>query len=388
MFNPNLQSTLDIDGHTFQFSPHPVVPSLVWGQEGRHAIVYRMTTNGRGPAKAYALKVFRPVFRHAGLIEAVEAMAWYQELPGMRVCAQQVLTPETHPRLIAQHEDLDHAMLMPWIEGETWFDYLQKRQRVTLDQSRALAESVAWVLYALELNQIAHCDLSSGNVIVDDSLEQVNLIDVEDLYSPWLEPPPFVPAGSIGYAHRSVQQDGQWGPLGDRFSGAVLVAEMLIWAKPDLRMMAHGESFFDPAEMHDPGSERYHALRDMLRVFDPAFAEAFEQAWRSRTLNECPPLKTWYDLLDGLPREPVASWAPINPREFEANTPRPKSVAVGAGRAASKAGLPVDTKKRGRLGQWAQNISRSLGVGCNVLLVAGALISFITCFIIVALMTG
>jgi len=56
-------------------------------------------------------------------------------------------------------------------------------------------------------------------------------------------------------------------------------------------------------------------------VYDEGFAEAFEAAWRAASLESCPPLKTWYDLLDRLPRDPVASWAPIDVREF--NEPEP-----------------------------------------------------------------
>ncbi len=340
MFNPSLNTRLVIDGQEYRFSPHPVVPTLVWGQEGRHAIVYRIEA-ADGPASGnrralmapaangngYALKVFRPAFRHPGLLESAEALSWAHELPGMRVCDQRVITRETHPDLVAQYEDLDYALLMPWIDGQTWFDYLQKRERATLEQSRTLAESLAWVLYALELNHLAHCDLSSGNVIVGPGLNMVHLVDVEDLYSPWLTPPPMVPAGTPGYQHKEVSRLGQWRPAGDRFAGAVLMAEMLGWAHPEVRKHAAGESYFEPDELQEE-SERYFILRDVLRIYDPGFAETFEAAWRSRSLESCPPLKTWYDLLDALPRDPVESWAPIDPEELAQETPRPANVAV------------------------------------------------------------
>ena len=323
MFNPTLNTRLMIDNAEYSFTPHPVVPSITWGQEGRHAIVFQI----RSEQARYALKVFRPVFRHEGLIDAAETLNYYQELPGMRVCKQRVLTRATHGELIDRFEDLDYAMLMPWIEGQTWFDFLQKKENVTLDQSRQMAENIAWVLYALELNRLAHCDLSSGNVIIAPQLKQVDLIDVEDLYSPWIEPPPYVSLGTMGYAHQSVRAEGQWGPLGDRFAGALILAEMLAWANPDVRNAAFGESYFMPEEVQ-ADSERYRLLRDTLRVYDPGFAETFESVWRSRSLEDCPSLKTWYDLLDSLPREPVAQWAPIDPRKYAVNTPRPSNVAV------------------------------------------------------------
>lgn len=334
MFNPTLKTRLVVDDQEFSFSPHPVVPTLVWGQEGRHAIVYRMQAEGNGRpllsrngGNGYALKVFRPAFRHPGLLESAEALSWAHELPGMRVCNQTVITRDSHPTLVEQYEDLDYAMLMPWIDGQTWFDYLQTRTRTTLDQSRALADNMAWVLYALELNQLAHCDLSSGNVIVDPGQDAVHLVDVEDLYSPWLTPPPMVPAGTPGYQHHEVPGTGQWRPAGDRFAGAVLMAEMLGWAHPDVRRAAWGESYFAPEELQQD-SERFIILRDVLRKYDAGFAETFEAAWRSRSLETCPPLKSWYDLLDTLPRDPVASWAPLDPREFEGETDVPAGIAV------------------------------------------------------------
>ncbi len=336
MFNPSLNTRLVIDEQEYKFSPHPVVPTLVWGQEGRHAIVYRMEPVGepvralsRANGHAVALKVFRPAFRHPGLLESAEALSWAHELPGMRVCDQKVIRRETHPQLVGQYEDLDYAMLMPWIEGQTWFDYLQKRERTTLDQSRALAESMVWTLYALEINKLAHCDLSSGNVIVDPSLQSVHLVDVEDLYSPWLTPPPMVPAGTPGYQHREVSKVGQWRSTGDRFAGAVLMAEMLGWAHPEVRENAFGESYFAPDELQKD-TPRYHLLQEVIRVYDEGFADVFADAWKSDSLDECPPFEEWYDLVDDLPYGPVASWAPVNPQEFDVETAVPDNIAVPA----------------------------------------------------------
>jgi serine/threonine protein kinase len=356
MFNPNLNTRLSIDGVEYSFTPHPAVPSLVWAQEGRHATVYRV----QDKTDAYGLKVFRPAFRHPGLITTAESLWTYHELPGMLVCKQAVITREGFPELVAQYEDLDYAMVMPWIAGDTWFDILGKRQRLTLDQSRALAESMAWVLYALELNQLAHCDLSSGNVIIDPHMDQGNLVDVEDLYSPWLEPPPMLPAGSAGYQHKESGGGGQWAPTGDRFAGVILMAEMLGWAHPDVRKAAWGESYFAPDELQK-GSPRFDTLLKALQGYHPGFAETFEATWRSEHLEDCPPLKTWYDLLDALPRDPVASWAPINQKDFQ-----DELEALEDEPNKPKGFLPAGPAQPGR-------------TGCRVLATIGAVILLFTC---------
>ncbi|MCC6905161.1 MAG: hypothetical protein IT326_04900 [Anaerolineae bacterium] len=73
MFNPTLDTRLTIDGYSYTFAPHPVVPSIPWGQEGRHAIVFRIESH----SEAFALKVFRPAFRHEGLIDAANGISLY-----------------------------------------------------------------------------------------------------------------------------------------------------------------------------------------------------------------------------------------------------------------------------------------------------------------------
>ncbi len=384
MFNPSLTTTLEIGGVTYRFSPHPVVPSMVWGQEGRHAVVYRLQPEYGG--MAYALKVFREAFRHDGLLGAADSLNLYSSLPGMRVCEQIVLTPERHGALINQYEDLNYAMMMPWIEGNTWFDLLQMRKNLSLDQSRALAESMAWVLYALEINYLAHCDLSSGNVIIDPDFVQVDLIDVEDLYTPWVDPPPFVSIGSVGYQHDSVAQTGQWSPSGDRFAGAVLIAEMLGWAHAEVRKAAYGESFFAPDELQQ-NTERYHLLRDVLRQFDAGFAEAFEQAWRSRSLTECPPLRTWYDLLDALPREPVKEWAPIDLEAFGVDkviAPAPNIAAGLPGYEIKPAPVQQPTPNQAPPPKQPSNRQQSPNPfwkqGCRTVIFVIAMSSFLCCF--------
>ena len=231
MFNPDLTTQLSINGSTFAFSPHPAVSSLVWGQEGRRAVVYRIKETRRlGDNAPFALKVFRPVHRRPALVDAAATLTTYAHLPGMRVAEQYVLTREAYSELIERHEDLEYAMVMPWIEGATWFDHLHEKRPLSLKESRLLAKHMARVLSGLEERGLAHCDLSSPNVIIAPSLTELDLVDVEDFYGPDMPEPPSLPAGSQGYQHKT-SAEGQWGPLGDRFAGAVLIAERYLAAR-------------------------------------------------------------------------------------------------------------------------------------------------------------
>jgi hypothetical protein len=323
MFNPTLSTQLQINGSAYSFSPHPAVSGLVWGQEGRRAIVYRIVEmRRRGEGEAYALKVFRPVHRRASLVEAAAALTTYSELPGMRVAEQTVLTRETYPDLLERYEDLEYAMVMPWIEGATWFDHLNERRRLTLKESRKLAMHMARILSELESEGLAHCDLSSANVIIDPSQTVLHLVDVEDFYGPDMPKPPRLPAGTPGYQH-STSHEGQWTPLGDRFAGAILIGETLGWAHPAVRTRRYAESYFDPSEMQK-STTRFRVLRGVLRIHDGRLANLFEQAWRADTLEACPPLSEWYEVLQDLPLEdPVATWQAIETSFYETR-PEPR----------------------------------------------------------------
>lgn len=309
MFNPTLQTRLQINGTAYTFSPHPVVPALVWGQEGRRGIVFRMVEETRkGQGDAYALKVFRPVHRRHELVEIAAALSLHSELPGMEAAEQMVITRDEYPGVINAYEDLEYAVVMPWIEGATWFDLLNEKRKLTLRESRLLATHMARVLSTLEGNGLAHCDLSSANVIIDPTLTVLHLVDVDDFYGPEMPQPQGLPAGTSGYQHKTSRDAGQWGPYGDRFAGAVMMAEMLGWAHPGVRLRSYGENFFDPTEMQK-NNERFRVLRGVLNIHDKRLAQMFEQAWRSQKLSDCPPLAEWYEVLQDLPtEEPVATW--------------------------------------------------------------------------------
>jgi len=91
---------------------------------------------------------------------------------------------------------------------------------------------------------------------------QVELVDVEQLYSPDLPETERSMAGSPGYAHATAAS-GIWEQAGDRFAGAILLAEMLTWSSPRIRDEAAGDSFFEPSELQRD-CQRYRVLRATL----------------------------------------------------------------------------------------------------------------------------
>jgi len=318
VFQPIVNQELLIGGSAYRVAEHPAAPGMPYGQEGRTAVVYQIA----GADDSRALKVFKPRYRVPGLVSLARRLAPFADMPGLRVCRRAVLTPQHDDDLLPQHPDLIYAVVMPWIEGPTWMEVLLEKEPFSQEQSLALARALATVLAGMEQESLAHCDLSGPNVLLpmlagaarNPSQAAVELVDVEQMYAPDLRRPDFLPSGSSGYAHRTASE-AIWSPDADRFAGALLIAEMLGWCDERAQEAAWGESYFDPAEMHQP-NERYHLLATVLRErWGPPVGSLFEQAWRSETPVECPTFGEW---MMRLPRTVPAIPAPLPTASAEA----------------------------------------------------------------------
>jgi len=300
-FQPNVHDELTIDGVTYRIAEHPAAPRIPYGQEGRAGIVYQLlpaADRSAGFQPAMALKVFKPRFRLPFLVAQADRMAPFAALPGLRAARRTVLTPSRHADLLRQHPDLTYAVLMPWIEGPTWFDVLMGKTPLPPQTSLDLAHSLAQVLMRMEEQGIAHCDLSAPNVMLPllAGGTGVELVDLEGLYAPGMTRPQELSSGSAGYAHKQAA-GGLWGPEADRFAGAVLLAEMLGWCDLQVVQAAWGESYFDPQEMQQE-TPRYHTLVEALeRHWGSSVARLFERAWHSDSLLDCPTFGEWMVVL-------------------------------------------------------------------------------------------
>ena len=61
---------------------------------------------------------------------------------------------------------LSWSVVMPWIEGDPWAEYVEKRKPISESTCVALASHTATILAGLEQRKLVHADISSGNVIV------------------------------------------------------------------------------------------------------------------------------------------------------------------------------------------------------------------------------
>lgn len=313
VFEPEPYSQLLIGAQVYEVMPHPVVPSMAFGQEGRKATIYQLRHDG----KLYALKIFKSTFRTPSLVRIYKDLTQLN-LPGFEICQNmQIFTKSSKLQLLNTYPEMEYAMLMPWIKGSTWFDIIAASFGISKQASKVIAKNTARILADLEMRGYAHCDVAGGNVVIDTSTSQVNFIDVDDMYGPGFLTPKSLPQGTDGYYHRTSRSNnyGQWCATGDRFSAAVLLAEMFTWHDPKIRRAADVEHFFDHKELQDTHCARYQLMLNVLKSASPEVADCFERAWCSDTLEACPSLKEWAFLLEW----PVVEWTPIKLSETESH---------------------------------------------------------------------
>lgn len=213
-FRPAVGDTLQINGIKYTVAAHPQSPMYPYAQEGGRATVYRLDA----PHGARALKVFKSVYRTRQLAESSRVLERFSTFMGMGVCRREVLAPTADGRNPLDESDLAWSVLMPWVEGSTWYDILtessERRRPIDIVLMRGIVQQFLNILIELELNGVTHCDLSPGNVLIRLRPPEVDLIDVEEVCALGMPIPENVPRGTPGYMHASAI-DGMWHPYAD-----------------------------------------------------------------------------------------------------------------------------------------------------------------------------
>ncbi|PWA06685.1 hypothetical protein DCC39_17280 [Pueribacillus theae] len=306
-FQPEVGDTLRLFNKTYSFSRHPAVEGLEmpYGQEGRQGIVYQLIEEtAKEKKQAVALKVFRNRFKNQHQVELSNRIRKYAAVYGLSACSRAVIEEGDHKKLLKKYGDLQYSVMMPWIEGPTWADLVLDEEPLSKEDALQLACTFAYVLKEMEASELAHCDLSSSNVLIplfeknkrSTYFADIELVDVEELYAPGLERPEIVPTGSPGYAAAYVKE-GIWNKNADRFAGAVLLAEMATWHDESIRKnKADDISYFAEDELQ-ADSERYRLLLNALeRTLGQAGEAFFKQVWQSEKPEECPSFSEWFAL--------------------------------------------------------------------------------------------
>jgi hypothetical protein len=304
VFSPKVNDKLKIGPETYTITEHPAAKGMPYGQAGRRATVYQLSTTRN---EFRALKVFNAIYRTDDTRVQAEKLSKYAMLPGMIACKRIVLSPIQYPDLRNRLKSLQYAVIMPWVEGTTWQELIMSKEVLDKNQCLALADGFLQTMVNMEDKGIAHCDLSGPNLIVDlvglrslngsKSRFQPSLIDLEELYAPDFVQPKKLPAGSAGYAHKTVK-NGIWTVDADRFAGAILLSNILTWHYKPMLEESFGEQFFDPDEIHQSCKRQELMSHALKSQYGEDLQELFEHAWNSETLDECPPFSDWARALD------------------------------------------------------------------------------------------
>jgi hypothetical protein len=212
---------------------------------------------------------------------------------------------------------------MPWMAGDPWGDVLslvaQGKRAYTPEQALHIAKEKLDVLVSLERESLVHCDLSAGNAILQngkggnsplhtvDSSGSVHwqggqepghyhlhLIDLEDMVIRGKKPMTFTP-GSPGYSLPGVARTDCL--EGDRYAGAILIAEALVLGMPYAKNLTSGEGVFRGNRNDAKARERFHYIFPQLQRQQPDFANLLLRAWNAETLGDCAPLSELRDSL-------------------------------------------------------------------------------------------
>ncbi len=293
-FRPKANDRITLNGIEYSFAPHPHASSLAHGQEGGRATVYRLNAASNTLYETKALKVFKDQYRIPQIGEISDKLAQYASISGLGVCYREVLRPDQYNRPPLGEEELKWAVLMPWVEGNTWYDILSEKSDIDTVVMRVVVQKYLDVLLDLERNAVTHCDLSPANILVRlRPSPEVNLIDVEEMCAVGIPAPEMLPRGTAGYAHRSAHL-GLWHPFADRFAGALLLCEMVCWSESTFRECAAGDSFFDFTEMHSTTCQRYHVMVQALeKVGGLHLVDLFKRCWLSTDLAQAPAFWEW-----------------------------------------------------------------------------------------------
>jgi hypothetical protein len=282
-------------GEMYVVQPHPASPTRAYAQVGGRGRVFQLKHQRSG--HLWALKVFHPRYRVASLVTTAQQLSSVASYEGLRAANRRII--RASDPIVITHPDLAYAMIMPWIMGKTWYDFLvnaaSSGRPFPLATSLQLCKRFLEVLASLEQSGIAHTDLSPGNVVFELKSCDVQLLDLEELYMPG-SVNSRVAMGSKGYRHPSGDVDKQnfWRAEGDRYAAAVLAAEILVLANNNLARRATDEGFFTDHRLSTRGGNRFGEAKAWLFKVAPTFASVFERAWTANTIEACPPVAELY----------------------------------------------------------------------------------------------
>ena len=322
-FNPQPDTQISIGESSYEFVSHTLflkdIPSvyMIEGQEG-----FIWPLQNLKDRTFWALKVLKPAYRSGQIARVTSVLRQYTNVPGFFLSRRICLTRPEYEQCITTFPALEYAILMPWLTWKTWTGLLvspRDSATYTLQQAFDLAKATARTLSELEQRESAHTDIAGSNILYKQDFQQIELLDLEGLYTSDLPPPKKLSYGSPGYQHHRPGRYGQWSPYGDRFAGAILLTEMLTWWNPLIRGLTpqNASTLFQPEELQQSSGYRWQLVRDLLWFLDRtgALLNLFDTAWSSSRPQKCPDFNMWLTCIQQLaPDESLSPSPSLSPQ--------------------------------------------------------------------------
>ena len=303
-FDPEVGDKITLCGTAYTVEPRAAGLLRAYQQEGGKAIVYKLkkTTDG----SFWAFKVFRYAFRGEHQAASVIRLAQVAGLPGLRAAHQQVIPASD--ACTQEFSEFAWAVLMPWIEGQTWADILddvaQKKRTYTWAEAMAEAAALAKLFATLESNGHVHCDISSGNIMrLPGPTPRYELIDLEDMRIAGAVMPKNSTPGTPGYGLPGVYTTAV--PAGDRYAASIVLLEALALSTPDAAALASSEGVFSANRENPKDQQRFENILFHINQLKPKLAGLFRQSWKAASLEACPKIDEYLALLEGRPQQTV-----------------------------------------------------------------------------------
>lgn len=294
VFSMRKKETITIRNQTYTFTGTSI-------KSGSRADILKLEAQ----SQMYALKVFRQEF-YQRYDYAVET-ARYQILQNIRgyewVTQRVILNPDQDATLIATHELLQNAVLMPWFDYESWsaIKYRIINNELTMPTQATLntiAANIAHAIYQLNDSGHAHGDINDNNVLINIDDGSVVFIDIEDMFDQTGSD--VGAAGTPGY--RFNQSYTAWDSYADRFSTALFISEIIGFAETVKQGNIRYEGYFtqDELDTRDTNSKPYQVLTHALQQINADLHVLFTKVWQAQSLAQCPDIFDWQKALSAV----------------------------------------------------------------------------------------
>jgi len=302
----------NINGLALSLRPIPTLPEIpLSSKRGQAEAFYLIQSSSQSK---WILKKFYPArIPDAGYLTTIRNLV--PRIPGTEAATTRFILASSSLQGLSGGDStaqsslagwLDSTVLMPEVIGVSWEvvadDMRDGLISPTATDRLEFAQALCQLIAGLEDADCSHRDLSSGNVFLNLNTKKIDLIDWDSMFHPTLNMPKNTTAGTAGYIAPFIPRSGpDWSPHAswqhhsDRFSMALLVAELLVLTQGS-PISADG-GLFRQDELTARSGSGITAVRRFLESNYPKVGELFVRALHATSFASCPAPKAWIEAI-------------------------------------------------------------------------------------------